>query len=686
MIIERIQLRDFRSYFGEHTVNLAKGLTSEKNIVAIGGLNGAGKTTLIDAIALGFLGETDFFEFIKKKQRKGDDLRAIERERNGWINREAFAAGKREAGVTLFVRDNAGQRFAVQRTWRFDGQSRFKDEELIVAPERGPGGALDLEWTMDLIGGFQDFMKNHVPPQVAGFFLFDGEEIQRVARDEPQVAVKAGIELLLGFHLLDVLSTDMDVLQDRYRNEARKRTRQEEELDLLQVDEKKLDNQQRHLTEEMGELEERADRLREESRRLVEELKTVVGGGGTDPKALQDELDDVNRRLQHTRDSLQSAVELRVIPALPGELVRRVLKQLDGEDARAQWEEGKRKVEPQRQRLLDRILGDAAPQPAPPLIETQRVFLRERVCAEWDQLFNPPPAGIAAEVRHGYLSSEDRTDVRSKCADILRSASPDVGRLLTDLDEMERRARDLRLSLERVGDGELAAKLIAEKTRVDREIGEAQGAWDDRKRQLAAVQGELKQKRKDVSDKRAELRGSGKSADRAEFARRVKRAIESYKEALRPRKRDELAQHLGTMYRHLARKEDVVQKIELDERTFSPRLLDRRGNTIPLDSQSAGEREIYALSLLWALAKTSRRDLPVIIDTPLARLDSAHRANIVTRYLPEAGGQVIVLSTDTEIDRHYFDLIEHRIATTLRLEFDPATERTRAREGYFDFH
>lgn len=146
-----------------------------------------------------------------------------------------------------------------------------------------------------------------------------------------------------------------------------------------------------------------------------------------------------------------------------------------------------------------------------------------------------------------------------------------------------------------------------------------QNAWDERERHLKSVLDKLKQASKEVTDKRVELTGSGKFADKADFVRRVKRAIEAYKEALRPLKRDELATHLGTMYRHLARKEDVVQKIDLDERTYSPRLLDRRGDAIPLDSQSAGEREIYALSLLWALGRTSRRDLPVVIDTPLAR-------------------------------------------------------------------
>jgi DNA sulfur modification protein DndD len=77
--------------------------------------------------------------------------------------------------------------------------------------------------------------------------------------------------------------------------------------------------------------------------------------------------------------------------------------------------------------------------------------------------------------------------------------------------------------------------------------------------------------------------------------------------------------------------------------------------------------------------------LPVVIDTPLARLDSDHRENIVTRYLPEAGSQVVVLSTDTEIDRENFEAISRHVARSLRLEFDEESEGTVVREGYFDF-
>jgi DNA sulfur modification protein DndD len=688
MVIEHIILENFRSYFGTQTINLGGGLTDDRNIVAVGGLNGAGKTTLKDAITFGLVGHENAFKFVKELDRKGDEKRAIERELNGLLNREAFASGVREARVTMVIRDNGGKKFAVRRTWTFDQRGAFRDEQLLVAVGGKDlmGDAADEHWEADVERQFEDFLKNHVPPQMAKFFVFDGEEIQRIARDEPEEAVRAGIGALLGFHLLDVLGQDMEDLQKQYRTEANKRSRQEEELDDLRVKEKKLDNQERELKEEQLELEERRERLKAENRRLMDELGETLGEGGKDPRELNRESEQVAVDLRDVKSRIQDLVDQRIIPALPGILVRSLASQLEAEEARAQWDEGKRTVQPQREKLLRKLFAQDAPHPEPPLVPTQTDFLQTRFRHEWDELFNPPPEGIASEVRHGYLSAEERGLVRGRCGDVLRLAAADLNRHLADLDNLERRARDLRAAIERVGDGERVARVIGEKAKVDKELGEVESLWESRKHERVAVSKDLQQIRQDVRKKADALAESGALGTRADFARRVRKAIELYKDALRPRKRNELARHIGEMYRHLARKEDVIQTIELDEVTFSPRLLDRRGKPISLDSQSAGEREIYALSLLWALGQTSRRELPVVIDTPLARLDSSHRTNIVQKYLPQAGKQVIILSTDTEIDRKYFELIEHRIAKSLRLEFDPKTERTTVHEGYFDFH
>ena len=38
----------------------------------------------------------------------------------------------------------------------------------------------------------------------------------------------------------------------------------------------------------------------------------------------------------------------------------------------------------------------------------------------------------------------------------------------------------------------------------------------------------------------------------------------------------------------------------------------------------------------------------------MARLDAAHRQNLVERYFPNASHQVVIFSTDTEVDRQYY--------------------------------
>ena len=67
----------------------------------------------------------------------------------------------------------------------------------------------------------------------------------------------------------------------------------------------------------------------------------------------------------------------------------------------------------------------------------------------------------------------------------------------------------------------------------------------------------------------------------------------------------------------------------------------------------------------------------------MARLDSAHRQNLVERYFPHASHQVIVLSTDTEVDRHYYELIQPFMARAYHLDYAETAKATHAREGYF---
>jgi DNA sulfur modification protein DndD len=136
-------------------------------------------------------------------------------------------------------------------------------------------------------------------------------------------------------------------------------------------------------------------------------------------------------------------------------------------------------------------------------------------------------------------------------------------------------------------------------------------------------------------------------------------------------------------YRSLLHKKSLLSRVVISPETFAVSLYDARERLVPTDRLSAGERQILAVSILWGLARASGRPLPTIIDTPLGRLDSTHRAHLVERYFPCASHQVLLLSTDEEVDENHFKRMQSRIGRTYILEYQEANETTLVRDGYF---
>ena len=164
---------------------------------------------------------------------------------------------------------------------------------------------------------------------------------------------------------------------------------------------------------------------------------------------------------------------------------------------------------------------------------------------------------------------------------------------------------------------------------------------------------------------------------------RVQKTLDEYRTKLIDRKVTQLQGAVTECFNLLCRKKDTLRTIRIDSKTFSISLCDRQNRPLQKAQLSAGEKQIYAVSMLWALAKTSGRPLPIVIDTPLARLDSDHRRLLIEHYFPRASHQVIVLSTDTEVDQVYFDQLRPSIARVYHLDYDQATASTSIKQGYF---
>ena len=159
--------------------------------------------------------------------------------------------------------------------------------------------------------------------------------------------------------------------------------------------------------------------------------------------------------------------------------------------------------------------------------------------------------------------------------------------------------------------------------------------------------------------------------------------LNAYIVKLRKNKIQLLRDKTFEMFMRLSSKSDLVKSIDIDEKTYEMTIKDKSGNIMRKSGLSAGEKEVFAISLLWGLAQTSQLNLPIIIDTPLSRLDSIHRDNIVRQYFPNAAEQVIILSTDTEVDSNYFKSLEPHLSGATRLVFNKNQELTTVSEGYF---
>jgi DNA sulfur modification protein DndD len=211
--------------------------------------------------------------------------------------------------------------------------------------------------------------------------------------------------------------------------------------------------------------------------------------------------------------------------------------------------------------------------------------------------------------------------------------------------------------------------------------------------QAAQLDGQTKARKAELDDVHKKLerlwqgkvREEGEREDRRRMialAGRTRDTMQRFLQQATSRKIDRLSRLITESFRYLLRKQTLVEQILIDPADFAITLYDAAGNALSRQRLSEGEKQIFAVAMLWGLARASARPLPAVIDTPMARL-AAHRENLVERYFPHASHQVLVFSTDTEVDRHYYELLQPAISRAYHLRYNEQVRATVGEEGYF---
>lgn len=667
MIFTRIAIENLGVFRGRAEFELTpkSGKSGSRPIILFGGMNGSGKTTVFEAFKLALYGSGAFWP---PQSREKYDLEM----RNRLSHHPALLSTQERASVELGVRHTHLGRthdYRVKRSWAFQGKSVKESLEVLR-----DGMVLDeIERTL-----WQEFVWDLIPPGLSRLYFFDGERIQSLADDGSSALQLAdSFRALMGLDLVERLSSDLETIVAR---------------ELRTVGGNKISNELSSVQKQLQDLQERratlvssrasvqseidAIRLRIE---MIEKRVAAEGGGWAKERETllsnhakaSTELELCERRM---KELAAGVLPFTLVPELSSKVLVRIRRELEYDRwaaasklIRGRIATGLAKLESESEQtsnssvmhmviqLVSKMVEEALTQPGS--IEDVQPLnsMSERDTERVQRLFAQSVPETAKEItewskRHEMAVREFRS------ISAMLAKAPSDHQLAPLVAQMNRVHRKLVVQLEK------AAKLDSALATTDREITSARRGLEKIK------EGLFKQERQDSI---------------LDMARRVELVLREFQDRLTQSRVASLSGRLAETFSSLSRKKGWLGGVRIDPKTFEVTLLDREGRQLPKERLAAGEKQIYAVALLWALAQASGRSLPFIIDTPLGRLDSDHRRSLIGSFFPFASEQVIIFSTDTEIDRPYFDALVPYISRSYRLSNDARLGTSRVEEGYF---
>jgi DNA sulfur modification protein DndD len=658
MTINEIILCNFGVYAGQHSINL-RPKSKTAPVILIGALNGGGKTTLLDAIQLVLFGKLSkcstrenysYNEFLKRSITRGADAS------EGSI-------------VALNLRhgfDGAAHDFYIERSWRQTPKGVV--EKLIVTRD----GILDE----DLTNNWLEYVDNFVPVGLAELFFFDGEKLEQIAQSNNAAKMlSAAINSLLGLDLVDRLEKDLIV----YARDLNKTKKSKTELNEIQV-----------LEDQLEELEKNQENLiLTKQTDANKHLDKATGSHEDAKKAFKKNGGEVyeGRKGLETKQMLLEEDKLRVkeqmCDSAAGLLPLLLLEeQIDSIAAQANAENGSENNDLLRQTLLE-----------------QKEKLTKQL-KQWkadSELSKKISNHLNGEITK-LINSDDITPY----LDLDQSEHISLKRLDSNTFEVEgRNALSLRkqyqklsIQIQQINDqlakvpddqaiAGYAHDLAVSKNGLEQAKAEFQ-VVEENIAQASREIVEVKRKLHKMLDKHVDEVSQINRIDRKiKYAEKVRNTMRRFRATVLERKIRLIENLILDSFRQLLRKKDLLTAIKIDPETYNMSLSGRNGEDVPADRLSAGERQLLAVSTLWGLAQASGRAMPIVIDTPMARLDSEHRTHLVKNYFPNASHQVVILSTDEEIDDKYYPQIKSRVSHSYELSYCDKKQSSVIKKGYF---
>ena len=723
MKINKIRLYNFSSYAGENIIDLQTSL--DKNVILIGGNNGAGKTSLFTAIKLALYGPQSF---------KYQDKNHYYYSRIGeLINHDAFLSDNVKSFVELEIylpteRDNLI--YTIHREWTINNQ---RIEELFYVLR---DGAFVNEDDLDF---FQNYLYSVVPPNLFDFFLFDGEEIgEFFSVGTYNHYVKRAILTLSGYDTFNIIekfcnsfivSEEDNIAYEKSAEVAREAEKEYAYIvERIAVLKKQIEDLQRNITED-------------ENERSALENKFMRSGGITADERikLEEELSNLDNIKNEKSRKIRAFVETIMPLFITRELAFNVYEQLKLERSVQEYKTVLSLISPE-------ILSDII-KSLPIQIDSNEVLIKALSCGIAEHIkpdidianfqnihcmsIDQENQVIAAITQLNNFESESliidckqkekAVKKYNKTAKKLRNTLPeiDASAYLAKISQVSKRIEEFKESLARsqvqleIAQSDCEQQLaLKERTRKALQVfskNQTAFIYTEKISQIMnqmiknVIQKKFRQieqltMKKFMSIISKENYVSLFELDESFNINLYKNQEYTIKELSAIVKHsgiDALAKRLGIKGVHkvlrilnlnslsdlrqfLVHFNDALQISFLDDQMLE------LYNRIELNQLSRGEKQVFILSLYWAIIKTSNQSIPFIIDTPFARIDTEHRERIAELFFPVVSEQVVILSTDEEVVDNYYKILKSKISKEYLLDYNSESRKTVIKQGYFN--
>ncbi|MDX2303729.1 MAG: DNA sulfur modification protein DndD [Microscillaceae bacterium] len=669
MKISEINLNNFRIYKNINSVLI--DITEDKNITIVSGKNGFGKTTFLMSLVWCLYGKNtnEVDDFYKQEiNEQGGYAKYIANS----LNRLAKIEGNTKFFVSITFADvniSTIPCTTIKIIRSFDTnavQSENIDILLYGDSEVEQYNQLVQEYGFDLF--IRDYL---IPLESAKFFFFDAEKIVSLAESntiaQSRDLSKAYAEVL-GIKKYEDLKENLEKVRHDYASQSAK-PEQKRKFNELQTREENIGSEILEHKRTISELTEKLADYRSQSQELQNEL-IKAGQKITEDEKNRLQNDEIELRTKQDNIKKQLDELYDVIPlAISGNLLYQIKKQVEEENQYRNLKFDIENIEDKTEKILNELDVKKRNVQFPIEVKVQEFYnnqIRELIRKHF---FDIPEEATQKEIKELHFFTEGEFIKLNELITRLKNDFKSYFRTLAK--EYQENKRNLDMIRRKLNEAESKAEdpIISgfreKKILIDEEILKIEEETALRNQEIGKLEGEKNQVAKQISELRKLIELSDLFKDKDELARDLISELKDFISKFKKEKMKSLENRILMGLRMLMHKDNFVQRVDITmpDENIIINLINDRGEIIPKESLSKGEKQLYAMALLKSLVEESGINFPIFIDSPLQKLDKTHSKNVIRYFYPQVSEQVVILPTlGKELTREEYEILKPNIA------------------------